>query len=163
MTVTYEAIATYTAPSAQASYTFSSIPSTYTDLLLTVTAVNATSISVLGIRFNGDSTSNYSWTRMFGDGSSAASDRASSQTSGNIGATSNSTQTINLAQIMNYSNATTFKTVLARGNNAAGATSAVVSLWRKTPEVVSSLTVLDVNGYNFTTGSTFSLYGIKAE
>ena len=159
---TYTPIATTTLGSAAASYTFSSIPSTYTDLIVTVTAINATGVSVLGIRFNSDSASNYSWTRLYGDGTSAVSDRSTSQIQGNIGATSNTTQTINIAQIMNYANTTIYKTVIARGNNAAGATSAIVSLWKATPAAINSLTVVDVNGYNFSVGSTFTLYGIAS-
>ena len=158
---TYQALDTKTVGTAVSSVTFTSIPQGYTDLVLVADAINATSVSVLGIRFNGDTTSNYSWTRMYGDGTNAASDRAATQTSGNIGATA-TTRNVNIAQIMNYSNATTYKTVIARGNNAGGATSAVVSLWRATPAAITSLTVVDVNGYNFAVGSTFTLYGIAA-
>jgi hypothetical protein len=56
-----------------------SFSSTYTDLKLSIStrSVSDSGASVLGItiQFNGDTTSgNYSWKRLYGDGSSAASD-----------------------------------------------------------------------------------------
>jgi hypothetical protein len=65
---------------------------------------------------------------------------------------------------MNYSNATTFKTVLSRGNRASAETAADVNLYRST----SALTRIDLAmggsfpTNNFATGSTFTLYGIAA-
>jgi hypothetical protein len=66
-----------------------------------------------------------------------------------------------LVNVMNYSNATTYKTFLARGNIAAGGTEAVVGLWRNTA-AITSLELLPTAS-TFATGSTFTLYGIKAE
>jgi hypothetical protein len=81
MPATYEPIATYTAPSAQASYTFSSIPSTYTDLVL-VANFGKSADTAIKYRVNGDTGSNYSVTALYGDGSSAGSFRTSNVTSG---------------------------------------------------------------------------------
>jgi hypothetical protein len=66
-----------------------------------------------------------------------------------------------IINIQNYSNSTTYKTVLARSNNAATGTDATVALWRST----SAITSIDyyLNSGSWATGSTFTLYGIKAE
>ena len=54
MPVTYEPIATATLGTAANSYTFSSIPSTFTDLVLVVDVIEATANNY-GIRINGNS------------------------------------------------------------------------------------------------------------
>jgi hypothetical protein len=67
-----------------------------------------------------------------------------------------------LLQFMNYSNATTYKTVLSRSNVAASASvSANVGLWRNTA-AITSIKLYVYPSYNFVAGSTFTLYGIKA-
>ena len=157
MASTYEAIATQTLSSAAASVTFSSIPGTYTDLILVIS--NTSSGSLAGVylsEINGDTGTNYSHTKVYGTGSVAGSDRNTSDTSVNIGL-SNSTQCNNIFHFMNYSNTTTFKTVLARGNSGGtGQTRASVALFRST----SAITSFKLSGVTFDIGSTFTLYGI---
>ena len=77
MPATYDKIATYTLPSATSSYTFTSIPSTYTDLVLVVSArmTGGGGASAIQLQFNGDTGSNYSITTLNGDGSSATSSK----------------------------------------------------------------------------------------
>jgi hypothetical protein len=41
-------------------------------------------------------------------------------------------------------------------------TGAVVGLWRKTPEAITSIDVLTLTADTFSIGTTFVLYGIKA-
>jgi hypothetical protein len=163
MPKTYEPIATNTLGSAAASVTFSSIPSTYTDLVLVTVHTNATgSNNTLTLQFNGDTTSNYSRTAMYGDGTTAGSFRTTNESGIFTGfAASNSDITQTNIQIQNYSNATTFKTVLTRSTVPAGQTRATVSLWRKTPESINSILIYTASG-TFSAGSTFTLYGIKA-
>ena len=167
MPTTYEPIATTTLGSAQSSVTFSSISGSYTDLVLVCSAVAASGGPSLRIRFNGDSGSNYSQTNIAGDGSAASSGRETSITSAYAGyAALNQTagSTNSIVHIMNYSNTTTFKTLLERSNNAADRTEASVNLWRNT----SAITSIELAagsafpGANLSSGSTFTLYGIKA-
>jgi len=61
---------------------------------------------------------------------------------------------------MNYSNTTTNKTVIGRHNGASGPV-ASVGLWRNTA-AINSIRISNSSAVNFTIGSTFSLYGIKA-
>jgi hypothetical protein len=129
----------------------------YTDLVLVVSATNPTNDSGILIRFNSDTGSNYSDTSMYGNGSSALSFRSSNATGMNAGRTDTGIST-NIINIQNYSNTTTYKTVLTRGNDSA-LVIATVGLWRNTA-AITSITVYDQNARNFSTGSTFSLYGI---
>lgn len=77
MTATYESIETTTLGSAAANITFSSIPSTYTDLVVVYTLKAETASADIYMRFNSDSGSNYSNTILWGNGTSAGSNRFS--------------------------------------------------------------------------------------
>jgi hypothetical protein len=154
MPATYDSLATTTASGSQSSISFTSIPATYTDLVLIINAGTNTGYSV---RLNGDSGSNYSYTRIYSDGSSAASDRGTNTTD-IISGWGGSTNNIITVQIMNYANTSTNKTAITRiGDNSY--TAAVVGLWRNTAAVNQ---VSIVGGSNWVAGSTFTLYGIKA-
>ena len=152
---TYVALATTTVSANAGPITFTSIPATYTDLVLVISGTQATSGTVR-IQFNNDTASNYSRTDMYGDGSSAASYKESSQTYINF-ITLQTTQSNSISHIMNYANTTTYKTMLTRYNTpSTGVTAAGVTLWRKTPEAIHTITL--TNTSNVT--GTFSLYGI---
>ena len=161
---TYVALRTETVAVATSSVTFSlSGILGYTDLRLVISAKDgsASTFGAAFLRFNSDSTSNYSFTNLYGDGTTAGSTRATSSTSGDIliaGSTA-SNFGISTVDIFNYSNATTFKTFISRGNTAESYTNARVGLWRKTPEAITSILITSGSG-NFAVGSTFSLYGI---
>jgi hypothetical protein len=159
---TYTPIATTTLGSGQADITFTSF-SGYTDLVLIVNGTPVTAGSYnLEMRFNGDTASNYSRTVLSGDGSAASSSRNSSQTKIVITNEGNLTTTINnqIINIFNYSNSTTYKTVLARGNRANAGLDATVGLWRSTAAITSI--VIFLTGSNLATGTTATLYGISA-
>jgi hypothetical protein len=159
-TRTYEPIATYTAPSAQSSYTFTSIPATYTDLILVINAIATLGNRALQVILNSDTGTNYSATYITGDGSSASSGRNSSTAYGETYASiSQTTRSSVIMQFQNYSNTTTNKTILTR-SNADFNVRASVNLWRST-SAISSIK-LQLNADNLDTGSTFTLYGIKA-
>lgn len=162
MPATYEPIATTTLGSSASSVTFSSISSTYTDLILVFTGTATTGNNYAGLQFNSDTGNNYSFTALRGDGTSAASTRASNQPQADTayGSPVTTTQNTIIMQIQNYSNSTTYKTVLSRANNSASETGAAVGLWRNTAAITSI--VFKLNANNFATGSTFTLYGIKA-
>ena len=156
---TYTPIATTTLGSAQTSYTFTSIPSTYTDLVLVLSGYASTGSYEIQIG-NGtiDTGSNYSRTYIYGDGSSAASSRGSNldRTYITSGTTSPGVATLNF---MNYSNTNTYKTFLLRGNDASAATTAAVTLWRSTP-AINTIKIAGYSSANISTGSTFTLWGI---
>lgn len=163
MPVTYEPIESKTLATAVSTLTFSSIPQTYTDLVL-IFSGNAASGSIDSIlmRFNGDTATNYSFQILDGNGSSASAGLASNQTSVNTSLIIGSEVSNNIWQIFNYSNATTFKTVIGRGNVAGSYVRLAAGMWRKTPEAITSITLFHASSINFVVGSTFTLYGIKA-
>ncbi len=165
MTATYEKIATTTLGSAAGSITFSGISGSYTDLVLITTLKMTTGTPETLLRFNSDTASNYSYTILSGTGSVAESTRGSSATSIRISyygvPNTTANASVQITNIQNYSNTTTFKSTLARANNSALGTDAIVGLWRST-SAITSITVLP-NSSTFAAGSIATLYGIKAE
>ena len=158
MAATYTPIASITLGAAAASVTFSSIPQTYTDLIVVSQAQLTTGSQLIFLRFNSDSANNYSVTRVYGDGSTATSDRFSTQSGIDSSFVSNSSRTIANINIQNYSNSTTYKTALGRWNSSGFAT-LLAGLWRNT-NAITSLTLTPNASDTFIAGSTFNLYGI---
>jgi hypothetical protein len=155
---TYTPIATTTLGSAASTYTFTSIPSSYTDLVLIINGTVGSGVSTT-LQFNSDTGANYSFTGMNGNGSSASSFRSSGTSNIATGEirTYNSTIILN---IQNYSNSTTYKTLLSRANTASDYVQAFVGMWRNT-NAVTSITMGLASG-TYSTGTTFTLYGIAA-
>ena len=166
MPSTYTKIASTTLGSSAATVTFSSIPSTYTDLVIISSSANtAVNGNGQGLRFNSDTATNYSKIFMYGDGSSAVSGRGTSQTNISISnqpISSSGAFTATVTSIQNYSNSTTYKTVLSRGgsNHTNNLVIAYAGTWRSTA-TITTIDLINDSG-SFITGSTFNLYGITA-
>jgi hypothetical protein len=158
MPSTYTPISTATTSGSTSSVTFSSIPSTYTDLILICSSKAAAGYLI--IRVNSDSSSNYSRTNLIGTGSSAISNRASNQSFLLAPDAGTSEFYPTITQFMNYSSTTTFKTALQRTHNMGSNVYATVGLWRST-SAITSITVQTDDASNISSGSTFTLYGIK--
>ena len=168
MPKTYEPIATTTISGTSTNQvTFSSIAATYTDLRIVIAAGETGGGNGAFITFNNDggTGSLYSFTRLVGDGSTASSARGTNRNTntwvlGNGIAVPTTPTDVATIDIMNYSNTTTFKTSLARENNAASGTVANVILWRNT----AAITRVDItySAANFANASTFTLYGIAS-
>jgi hypothetical protein len=162
---TYQAIATSTLGSTQTSYTFSSIPQTYTDLILVMNVVpNGTGSGTYIV--NGDTSSLYSNTAVVGlDSNTPTSFRANSATSTNwlssgAALTNSNNLHFDVIQFMNYSNTNTFKTILSRENPGQfGYVGTWVNLYRSTSALTSITMQLSSS---FGIGTTFTLYGISA-
>jgi hypothetical protein len=162
---TYSPIATQTLASATSSVTFTSIPQGYTDLVVVIGYKAATTNQpTLQLTFNGSSSS-YSGTQLTGNGSAAASYRNTGAAFISIArvvgvpSTVGNTGTI-IINLQNYSNTTTYKTVLARANAADTGTEADVGLWQNT-SAITSFTIAAATSNDFASGTTFSLYGIQ--
>lgn len=170
MAATYEPIATTTLGSAAASITFSSIPATYTDLRLVM--VGTTSASDWSfVRFNGDTGSStaYSATKLYGDGTTAASANISSYSRLQLGdtilgiGTSTTIPVMNTLDLFSYAGST-YKTGLVTTSgdlNGTGYLYRSVALYRST-SAISSMVISNASGSNFSIGFTATLYGIKA-
>jgi hypothetical protein len=163
---TYEPLATSTLGSATNTVTFTSISQNYTDLILVCTGRNSTAYDAIDIRVgNGslDTGANYAIIAVNGNGANAQSFRESNATSmTNMGITSTSKEQVSIYQFMGYSNTTTYKTVLGRSSVTDFRVAAIIGLWRSTSAINTVSLRCDNASYNFTTGSTFTLYGIKA-
>lgn len=166
MANTYTLIEAKTLASAVASVTFSSIPATYTDILLRVSARNSTTSTGIQIEFNASATG-YTNRRLYGDGSSAASDTPGLSYISNtmIDDSSYTANTFGNGDIYipNYTSSNN-KSVSVDGvteNNASGALSMFTAgLWSNSAAITAVKLTAEASG-NFVSGSTFYLYGIK--
>jgi hypothetical protein len=167
---TYEAISTVTVGSGgSANMTFSSIPATYTDLLVKVSARGNTSAlyGYLFMRLNG-ATTNYSGKILYGDNATAGSAGNSSASHLNPGLVTMATATASTFAssefyIPNYRGAN----VKPVSSDAVGATNTsyamaylAAQLWSDSA-AITTITLTPDSG-NFVQYSTATLYGIKS-
>jgi hypothetical protein len=159
MAKTYDPISTQTLGSAAASVTFSSIPATYTDLVL-VANVKGAGAGYPKVQINGSATGISRLTlNNSGAGAGSIQDGLNYITAGTTVDTSNFVFN-SITQFQNYSNTTTYKTLITRINSASAGIEVVVNGWASTSAITSI--IYEISSYNMATGSTFTLYGIKA-
>ena len=155
MPQTYEPIATQNVTGV-GTVTFTSIPSTYTDLKIVYSGFN--DAPIYKINFNSDA-SNLSTTFFGGNGSASGTARYSDGWlyvwAPGVGTIFNLT-----VDVMNYSNTNVFKSWICRCNitDGAGGPTAIVGLWRST----AAINRVDIMTSSATMSGTFTLYGIKA-
>jgi hypothetical protein len=169
MPSTYQLISSNVLTSSAASVTFSSIPSTYTDLVLRYSARNDDTTTILLVRFNGDTATNYSNTILRGSGSAASSlsyntTRTSLFQQDGIEPSTMVANTFNNAEIYipSYTvsqNKPMSSFTVTEDNSTTAYMSAIADLWRNTAAITSIN--LSSNGGNIAAGSSFYLYGIK--
>jgi hypothetical protein len=169
---TFTLIASSTVGSGGASsIDFTSIPSTYTDLIIklssrtTDTTVNDS--SAIALQFNGDTTSTYTRRSLVGDGGSASSSNATT-TSMRIGFTTTNGDTASTfgnceIYIPNYAGSTQ-KSVSADAVTEANVAQYIYAalnagLWTGTAAITSIKLIAP--SFNFMQYSTASLYGIS--
>jgi hypothetical protein len=161
MPKTYTPIATQKLTTSAASITFSSVPATYTDLVIVSQPIYTTSGCQYYVQYNSDTANNYSDTVLYGNGTAAASGRDTNYFAhfGNI-SSPNSTAEVQLQNIniMNYSNTTTFKTTIIRASEPAQGVGAYVGLWRSTA-AINSIKIYPSTS-TFAAGTIMTLYGI---
>lgn len=164
MPSTYEKIATTTLGSLQTEITFSSIPATYTDIVLIFNGVRGSGPDLdLCLRFNGDAGNNYSNTTLRGTGSTVDSFRNSNQSVMRIGVITLD-RTMMRVNITNYANTNVFKSIIAREDSINGSygLTETTGLWRDT-SAINSITIRNQPTFgSFDTGCVATLYGIKA-
>ncbi len=169
----YESIATVTGTGSSGTITFSSIPATYKHLQIRWIAKDSyTGISAaaqLSMTLNGDTGSNYARHQMYGDGAAVTALGGASVTqirfdyAGALGTATN-VMGVAVVDIIDYASTTKYKTVRgfygcnANTSDTNYAVGLASGLWMNT-NAVTSISIID--GYNFTTASTFALYGIK--
>ncbi len=166
MATTCKLIAKTTLGSSATNIEFTSIPGTYTDLLLLLSlrTDRALTTDAAIIQFNGVTTG-YSWREVYGLDTGAYSQSSTSNL--RVGYTCVAEDTANTfasgeVYIPNYAGSTN-KSISATGvqeSNRSGVyMSALAGLWSNTA-AISSLKLLPLVGTNFVTGSSAFLYGI---
>jgi hypothetical protein len=165
---TYEPIATSTVTgSAATDITFSSIPSTYTDLVLVcfIRSTRTLAYGVMSLRTNGNTSSVYNNIKFFGaDGSQGVNG-----TSFELGpiasdhATASNIFSPCIIHFNNYANTTTHKTIIGetKNNNYQYGVQLSVGTFRST-SAIDTIRVYDGYGGNLAVGTTATLYGITA-
>jgi hypothetical protein len=163
MAATYEKIQSTTLGTAASSITFSSIPATYTDLRLVLTATVSSAGQAMRIRLNGDTGTNYSFTYIVGDGGGAGSYKDSYSFMHLDAATSGASTTIPTLYTLDFFSyaGSTKKTNLMTNNgdrNGSGFVVQQVNLWNNTAAINEILIYVGVGNLNV--GTTATLYGI---
>jgi hypothetical protein len=151
------------------SLTFSTIPNTYTDIILKWSARGDTAGSSKDhtITVNGDNGTNYSYTLLNGDGSTAASTRGTSianvLASGSATGAPDTANTFAVSEILipNYLSTANrpISIFSATENNATGALLRSEAALYRGASAITSITIGLVSGF-WVAGSRFDLYGI---
>lgn len=164
ITSSFESIATASG-SGVSTITFSSIPSTYKSLQIRV-IVKSSSAGTAGVRINGVSTSTYYSHDMYGNGATAATQASVGNRMQYLIQTTDLAHTghaVAIIDIIDYASTSKYKTVRSFNGfdrNGAGEIYLSSALYQGT-DAVSSITIYDTGSTNWTTGTSFALYGIK--
>ena len=168
MATTYTLISSNVLSGSAASVTFSSIPSTYTDLVVKCSSrMDTTGPDNLRLQFNGASSS-YSRIYLVGTGSVASSGSGSSQSyifgENLVEGTNYTSSTFGSTDIYIPSYTASQNKPLSidgtlENNATASYRVAQASLWSNTAAITSI--VISPGSGNFVSGSSFYLYGIK--
>lgn len=167
MPVTYKKIASVTVGSGgAASMEFTSIPSTYTDLIVKISGrmARATNGGSVVLSLNG-STSNFTYRSVYGQGSSAVSTNGSTGLIGFAPGANDTASTFGNMEIYipNYAGSTN-KSVsvdsVSENNATEGYDALYAVLWSNTA-AITSLNVKDNGASNWVQYSTATLYGIS--
>jgi len=165
MTATYDSIASSTLSSTTSSVTFSNISGSYNDLVLVWQGSNtsASNGKVVSLRFNGDTGSNYY--RMIAYSSGPVLYYGDTATSLQIAESvyNNTLGAMAKWDLFGYSSGKRNKIVLSKLSRSLTDSHYISGgFWRNTA-AITSIEVLFLDGFSFSVGSTFTLYGIKAE
>lgn len=174
MANTYELIKGATLASSAASYTFSAIPSTWTDLCIKASVrENAGGVypNALNITFNGSSASNYSITQLYADTATPGSNRYSNQPAvyfnSSVNGSASTANTFANVEIYIPSYAATqnkpFSGVYATEANTADNLKWGVGAAAGLRSVTAAITSITLEcGASLGVGTSFYLYGIKS-
>lgn len=149
------------------SITFTSIPTTYTDLLVKLSLRgndNSRVATWINITFNGSS-SNRSWKRVYGTGSAALSESDTTMRLGSVNANASTSNTFGNAElyIPNYLSSN-YKSASGDGVAETNATATQLdlnaNLWSNTA-AINEITFAPGDGTGWLQYSSAYLYGIK--
>jgi hypothetical protein len=164
MPSTYTLIGSTLTPSATSSVTFSSIPQTYTDLIVVASLKpNGSSIGV-SYQFNNDTGTNYSATAIYqSDGGTAASSRdtTTNQISASwFGSATSNDNIVTEIRVYNYTDTSNNKSTTSRSGTFTRGVVRIVGKYFGSTNAITTLKV--VAGNNWAVGGSVALYGIKS-
>jgi hypothetical protein len=140
-------------------FTMSSIDQTYTDLVLVILGT-ASPGPENWLRFNGSSSNIYNIQRLTSSNSASVANNVSAFfLQGGSGSGNVINQQIN---IFNYTNTTTFKSILVQHGNGRNDSSELLAGTFNATGAITSLTVLFDRTSTWAAGSKATLYGIRA-
>lgn len=163
-TNSYESIATLSGTGSSGTISFTSIPSTYKHLQLRFMAKASGTGGTENpwLRFNNDSATNYSAHRLYGNGSAASADAFTTVAQIRAGFIPDSSTAnlmgVAIIDILDYADTNKYKTVRIL-SGVGGYITLSSGNWRST-SAVNRIDLIE-NGLNWTSNSTFALYGIK--
>jgi hypothetical protein len=167
MANTYVKIAEYICASNQASIVFNSIPSTYTDLMLLMSAKDTGTGIVYAIKaaYNSPGTTSSKIVYGAGSGSPASANQTWLRAGGTVGTFANANNTFASSSfyIPNYAGSTAksgSSDEVTEANQTDSYQVMSATLDTKT-SAISSITLTSESGGSFVTYSTFYLYGIS--
>jgi len=139
---------------------FDDIPTSYQDLILSVSGWGTVNNRVQYLRYNGSNTGEYSVTRFLGYSgginNSTYTNRNELMAAGNW---SNVGSSVFVAHIMNYANTSTFKTTFTEWADNSEGVGIHIGLYRSAA-AVTQLQVFVDTGLQ-TSGTTFTLLGVR--
>jgi len=165
-------ISSQTLGTAAASVTFSSIPSTYTDLVLkaSIRTNRASEFDAVRLEINSDSSALYSTTTLYGAGSVGSGSGANSSYSYILNGQQNGDNSVantfsNFELYIPSYTASQSKPLSSfsgtEDNNTYAWIYSIAGLYRSNT-AISGLKLTSNTGNNFVAGSSFYLYGLKA-
>jgi hypothetical protein len=163
----YDSLATVTLSAATASITFAGIPSGYKHLQIRALFQPGTAGEQLFLRFNGDSSANYTYHQLVGDGSAASANAGTGSTGARTAVITNGSSSTfggGIVDILDYTNVNKYKTVRSLGGGDTNTTSGIVvlrsNLWLNTA-AITSIECRVTDGSNMSTYTSLALYGVK--
>jgi hypothetical protein len=168
MALTYDTIATTTLGSAAANINFSSIPQTYTDLVLVATIRTASNNQSIYMNFNGDNSNNYAFGYLGSEGSSVLTVYGTYPDQGlqigRFALSSDSIPNAIEAHMLSYRDTGKQKNVIVRhsinrGGTGTGRLEYFNGVYLSTA-AITSINLRLPSGGNFAAGSIVALYGI---
>lgn len=165
---TFDSIATLSGTGSSGTISFTSIPSTYKHLQIRFMgkASGTGGVENPSLRFNNDSANNYSAHRLYGNGSSASADAFTSVAQIRAGFFPDSSTAnlmgVSIIDILDYTNTNKNKVVKILSGvdqNGSGYVTLSSGAWYST-SAINRIDLIEP-GLNWTSNSTFALYGIQ--
>lgn len=161
-TPTYDLVASNVLSTNATSVTFSSISSSYRDLIIVITARQTSGTGQNQLRFNSDSGGNYANVSMEGTGAVAQSAYASTNAWWYINYNNgdlDSSFTTSIVNIFDYAQSNKQKTGLSRGNSMGSGTSVGANAHRWASNSAINTILIQASG-TYAAGSSFYIYGL---